>query len=439
MPEAQIRGFRPGRAPRKLVENRFRKEVSGKVKSQLLMDSLGQIHEENNIAAISEPDLDLDAVEMPDEGSMTFEFNLEVRPEFNMPNWKGLKIEKPMHEITDKDVDNTLQRILANRGKLVPFDGAAEPGDYITCNLTFKEGDRVISSANEEVIRLRPVLSFRDGKIEKFDELMTGVRGGETRTADAEVSNDAPNFDLRGKKVTAVFEVLEIKKLEMPELTPEVLDELGGFQLEADLRDAIKDQLARQLEYEQRRRARTQITAALTEAATWELPPKMLERQSHRELERSVMELRRSGFADDEIRAHANELRQNSYVGTAKALKEHFILERIAEDEKIDAEEKDYDDEIRLMAMQGGESPRRLRAKIEKAGNMDVLRNQIVERKVIDLILENATFKEVPFEFESTEAEAIDQALSGPTHGDIPEAKPEAQHEELPKAGYQNS
>jgi trigger factor len=239
--------------------------------------------------------------------------------------------------------------------------------------------------------------------------------------------------------VTAVFEVLEVKKLEVPALDAEMLSELGGFELEADLRDGIKDQLGRQLDYEQRQKARSQITAALTEAANWDLPPKMLERQSYRELERAVMEMRRSGFGDDEINAYANDLRQNSYAATAKALKEHFILERIAEDEKIDAEEGDYDSEIKLIASQSGESPRRIRSKIEKAGNMDVLRNQIVERKVIDLILENATFKEVPFEFESTDAEAIDQALSGPTHGDIPEAKPEAQHEELPKPGYERS
>ena len=59
----------------------------------------------------------------------------------------------------------------------MPFDGPAAPGDYITANLTFKHGDQVLSSANEEVIRIRPVLSFRDGKIEKFDKLMAGVRG----------------------------------------------------------------------------------------------------------------------------------------------------------------------------------------------------------------------------------------------------------------------
>ena len=94
----------------------------------------------------------------------------------------------------------------------------------------------------------------------------------------------------------------------------------------------------------------------LTEAADWELPPDLLQRQSRRELERAVLELRRSGFSDAEIRAHENELRQNSAASTARAFKEHFILERIAEEEKIDAEPDDYDDEIRLIAAQSGES-----------------------------------------------------------------------------------
>ena len=337
MPTAHVPGFRPGRAPRKLVEARFRKEIAEKVKSELLMNSLAQVNEEQKLSAISEPDFDLEAVELPEEGPLTFEFDIEVRPEFELPKWKGLVIEKPMREFNKTDVDQTLESILARRGRLAPYDGPAEPGDYITTNLTFKHGDQVLASANEEVIRIRPVLSFRDGKIEQFDQLMAGVRGGQTRQGEAQLSDDAPNAALRGQKVTAIFEVLEVKKLEMPELTPELLDELGGFRDEAELRDAIRDQLARQLEYEQHRRAREQITKALTVAADWELPPGLLQRQSHRELQRAAMELQRSGFSDEEIHAHENALRQNSAASTARALKEHFILERIAEEEEIDA------------------------------------------------------------------------------------------------------
>jgi trigger factor len=433
MPTAQVPGFRPGHAPRKLVENRFRKDIAQKVKSELLMECLGQVNEDEKLAAISEPDFDFDAIELPEEGSLTFEFDIEVRPEFDIPEWKGLAIEKPVREISDADVDQTLQSILANRGRLVPFDGIAVVGDYITTNLTFKHDGKELASAKEEVIRIRPTLSFRDAKIEKFDKLMEGVRAGETREIETQLGEEAANVELRGQKVTAIFEVLEVKKLETPEVTPEFLADLGGFESEADLRDAIRDQLARQLEYEQHQRAREQITAALTVSADWELPPALLQRQSRRELQRAVMELQRSGFSDDEIRAHENALRQNSQVSTARALKEHFILERIAEEESIDAEDADYDAEIRLIAAQSGESPRRVRARLEKSGSMDVLRNQIIERKVIEQILANAKFKEVPYEFRRTEEEALDQSAGGGEVAEIPEAKHD-EGEDVPEA-----
>ncbi|HYW79461.1 MAG TPA: trigger factor [Thermoguttaceae bacterium] len=426
MPTAQVPGFRAGRAPRKLIETRFRKDVAEKVKSELLMDSLAQVSEDESLSAISEPDIDLDAVEIPDEGEMTFEFDLEVRPEFDLPKWKGLKLDKPVRDFSDEDIDRALQNVLSNRGRLVPHDGPAEAGDYVTANLTFRHGDQVLSQANEEVIRIRPELSFRDGTIKDFEKVMVGVEAGQTRKGTAELTDDAPNVALRGKKVEAEFEVLEVKRLELPELNEELLEELGGFELEADLRDAIKDQLVRQMQYEQRRLAREQITTALTVSADWELPQEMLQRQSHRELQRAVMELQRSGFGENEIRAHENELRQHSMASTSRALKEHFILERIAEEEEIDASEMDYEVEISLIAAQSQESPRRVRARIEKSGSMDVLRNQIVERKVVEQILEHAKFTEVPYEFEGTQAEALDQEAGGGGEPDIPEAKEES-------------
>jgi len=423
METAAVPGFRAGRAPRKLVEKRFRKDVKDQVKGSLLMDSLGQISEEHELSPISEPDFNPLAIEVPDEGPMTFEFDIEVRPEFDLPNWKGLKIERPVREFSEKDVEWQLHDILAKRGRLVPFDGPTELGDYLTLNLVFKHGDDVISSVKEEVIRIRPVLSFRDGRIEDFDKMMLGAVAGEKRVGEALLTDDAPNEALRGKKIKAEFEVLEVKKLELPELSKSFLESLGEFESEADLRDAIKESLDRRLQYEQQQRARQQILAALTEAANWDLPPSLLKRQSHRELERKVLELRRSGFSDNEIRAHENDLRQNSRVTTARALKEHFILERIAEDQKIEDHPDDYNDEIALLARQSGESPRRVRAQLEKKGLMDTLRNQIIERKVIDLIMSHAHFKDVPFQFDTGDAEAVDQAAGG-EEAEIPDAQP---------------
>lgn len=431
-PTAQVPGFRPGRAPRKLVETRFRKEVTEQVKASILVDSMAQVNEDHKLAAISEPDFDLDAVEVPGNGPMVFEFDLEVRPEFDMPNWKGLSVERPQYEFTQKDVDRKLHQMLVKYGQLVPFDGPAESGDYITCNLAFKHNGEELSRAEEESIRIRPVLSFRDGNVEKFDQLMKGVTAGETRTTQAKLSASAPNEALRGQEVEAVFEVLDVKKLELPDLTPDLLAELGEFGSEDELREAILANLKRQLAYHQQQRARQQITEALTKDANWELPSDLLKRQSQRELERSVLELRRSGFSDQEIRAHANQLRQNSQINTARSLKEHFILERIAEEESIEAEEQDYDDEVMLIAMQSGEAPRKVRARLEKRGLWDVLRNQVIERKVIELVLSHAKFRDTSFKPDfGGETEAVDQAAGG---GDQESNIPEAKKPDVPEA-----
>jgi trigger factor len=432
MPTAAVPGFRIGRAPRKVVEHRFRDEVSDQVKSALLLDSLEQISDEQRFTAISEPNFDLEAVEVPKEGPMTFEFTIEVRPEFDMPEWKGLKLNRPVREFTDADVEEQLSQMLARYGQLVPFEGAASEGDYVSVNITSTADGEQIARENEAVVRIRPTLSFRDAKLDGFDKLMKGVKEGDTKTAEVTLSKDAPNEDLRGKKVTLEVEVLGVKKLKLPELTEEFLQELGGFSTEQELRDAIRKNLQRQLEYQQQKIARSQISSLLTKSADWELPPGLLQRQSARELERAVMELRRSGFSEAEIRARENMLRQNSAASTATALKEHFILERIAEDEKINEEESDYEKEIFLIAAQSGESPRRVRAQLEKRGLMDVLRNQIIERKVLELVQSQAKFKDEPYEPQKTDTEAISMAAGGGTGGDIPvvtEKQEEAEEE----------
>ncbi|MCI0331815.1 MAG: trigger factor [Planctomycetes bacterium] len=428
MPTAAVPGFRIGRAPRKVVENRYRDEVSDQVKSSLLLDSLEQISEDQRFTAISEPDFDLEAVEVPKDGPMTFEFTIEVRPEFDLPKWRGLSLKRPVRAFTDADIDEQLEQMLSRYGQLVPHDGPAEESDYVSANITATADGKQVASEPEAVIRIRPTLSFRDARLDGFAKLMKGAKEGDKRAAEVTLSKDAPNTDLRGKKVRLEFEVLDVKKLKLPELTEEFLQEIGGFETEAELRDAIRMNLNRQLDYQQQKIARSQISALLVKSADWELPSGLLERQSARELERAVMELRRSGFSEAEIRARENQLRQNSTAGTATALKEHFILERIAEDEKLDVDEGDYDKEIFLIAAQSGESPRRVRAQLEKRGLMDVLRNQIIERKVLELVQSEAKFKDEPYEPQKTDTEAIAIAAGGGAGGAIPvitEAKEE--------------
>jgi len=428
MPAAMLPGFRPGRAPRRLVSSRFKSELSDQIRSKLLADAMTQVSEQEKLSPISEPDLDVNAVIMPDDGAMTFEFTIEVRPEFDMPDWKGLSIRRPSRTISDADVEESLTNLLRERARFVPHDGPAAAGDLVVATLRFLDGDTLLSEATDLEMIVRPRLSFADAEVEGFDKLVAKARPGTTVTTAVRVSDEAAVESLRGKDVTMEVVIADVKTLELPELGADLLEELGGFASADDLRAAVRKQLEGQLEWHQRRQVRQQVSSALTASAGWDLPPDLLRRQSLRELERAILELRRSGFDDDAIRQHVNELRQTVMGSTARALKEHFILERIAEDQSIADTAADYDEEIRAIAAQSGESPRRVRANLEKRGLMDVLRNQIIERKTIDLVTSHAKFTDVPFEFQKRDAEAVDHAVCGAIVGE--EEIPTATHPE---------
>ena len=217
--------------------------------------------------------------------------------------------------------------------------------------------------------------------------------------------------------------------MELPELDAEMLESLGGFETEAELRDAVLDSLKNQLTYAQNQSKREGITSQLLKDANWDLPAKLLENQTEREMYRKALEMQRSGLNAEVIQLVQNQLRQNAKEETAKLLREHFILEKIAEQENIEASEDDIDKEIETIAIQMGTSPRRVRLQIENAGQEDALRNQIVENKVLDLISAAAEFVEVPFELPGVQkTSAIDYTAGG----DKPEETEEAETEEAP-------
>ncbi len=421
-PEAEVPGFRAGKAPRQLVESRFRKQVAEQVKGALLMDSLSQINAGDHFSAISEPDLDYEKVTVPETGDFRFEFDIEVRPDFATPDWKGIRIKRPEREITDKEVERYLETLGSSSSVLVPVDEPAAAGDTVVCRVTTSADGQPVNFMAELPLRLRPVLSFGDTEIEGFDQLMAGVVAGDERTAEVTISQFSDNAEYQGRKLAVRFEVLDVKRTELS--APESLAGKYGFDNVGDLKDYIRDLLKSQLAYEQRQAVRNQISQKLTESASWELPAELLKKQFRRELQRSLMELKSSGFSPDEVRNHENRLRQDAMRRTETLLKEHFILERIAEEEKIEESPEDFDREIERMAKSSNESTRKVRARLDRSGQLDVLRNMIVEQKVIALITEHARFEAVAPESKLRDrVEAVDFFVAGQKESDIPDAR----------------
>ena len=263
MPKAQIPGFRIGRAPRKLVESRFKSDVVDQVKGSLIMDAMTQVTDEQDFSAISEPDFNFEAVQMPEDGDLTFEFNVEVRPEFDMPEWKGLDLEKVVHEYSDEEVDNRATELLQRYGDVEEVEGAIEAGDTVNVSIEFKDGDDVASTFSEQNVIVRGNLSFADGSIEGFGDLVIGAAAGDSKDTTAKLSESLDDEELAGKEYTAAVTINSVKRTSAPELTPEFLQEVGGFESEEDLKNAVREELERQLNYHQQQRTRGQILSLI--------------------------------------------------------------------------------------------------------------------------------------------------------------------------------
>jgi len=435
VPEAQVPGFRSGRAPRKLVEKQFKDRVTDQVKGSLLMDSLAQVTDSQDFSAIGEPDFDYNSINIPDTGDFKYQFQIEVRPNFDTPTWKGVELNKPVEEITDTDVQEALDRVLAKYASLEATDEPAAAGDKLLLTAKFEHDGNVLSEMDEENVTLAGRLSFSDGVCEGFGELMTGAKEGDTVTGKVTVADGVEDEDMRGTEIDATFHLVEVMKRENPELTPAFLEELGDFESEEELRDFVRDSLTRQADYRTQQELRKAVVSLLADSASFELPESLVKRQTMRELERKVLELRRSGFDEDSIRGFVNASKQNAQATTESALREHFILEQIAEEEKVDADDSDYDAEIALIAQQSDTPERRVRARLEKQGQMDALRNQIVERKVIEMIVESAKVTEEP-----VEKKAGDEAGEFAVYHSVLDTKdtdaiPEAKYEDNTPAG----
>jgi trigger factor len=406
--------------------------VSEEIKTQVLMASLEQLADEQRIAPLSPPDLDPHAIFIPKEGPFIYEFDIEVRPEFEVPNYKGLRLRRPIHTFTDAEIEAEKKRLLEPYGQLVPKEGEAPEvalNDIITADVTISFQGREINKLSETRVKVEKQFALSDGVAKDFGAKLTGAKVGDVRVVEILLSQEIQATQLRGQKVEASFTVKDIKETRLPELTPQLMEEVFGVGTEEALNEFVKIVLERRLEYTQRQEARTQVLGILATEASWDLPQDMLRRQASKTFSRRLLEMKNAGMTDEQIAGRRRLLEQDVLKNTASALKEHFVLQKIAELEKIEIEDEDIDLEIERIADRSNESFRKVKARMEKEDMLETIAADLLERKSLDLILNEATY-------EDYEWNAADESgeVATVTADALPESesKPEGAAEEKP-------
>ncbi len=392
---AAVPGFRKGRVPASLAQKKFKSDISNSVRQRVLMQSLEQLADENTLDPINEPDFDIESLTIPEQGDFEYEFDVEVRPDFELPQYDGLKIERPLREVSSKDVDGYLSRFLAQYSVNESHDGPAEANDFVVAAVEFTRDGAPFRKISSVELQLKPTIRFRDAEIQGFDQLMSGAVSGTEKSIEVTISHEAEQVEMRGEKLNAKIIVGEVLRQKLPELNTAFFERIGYHDLGA-LREEIRGMLERQVIYDQRQAVRRQVIEKITESATWELPEQLVLKQTENALRREILEMEQAGFTTQQIMARENELRQNAITTTRQALKEHFVLDKIAEHEKVEVTPADMESEIQLMAIQRGENPRRVRARLIKTGVIENLEAQIRERKAVDIVLKSAVFEDVP-------------------------------------------
>ncbi|MGL6074010.1 MAG: trigger factor [Fimbriiglobus sp.] len=396
---AAIPGFRIGKAPRKIIERKYKNEVLADVKTQLLMMSLEQLADEANLSPLSPPELNPNAVNIPDTGDMVYEFKIEVRPEFELASYKELKIKKPVHTFTDAEVAAEAKRLLEPFGPIAPKSGdnpVIAMNDIVTFEGTVMHDGKELNTFKDVQLTVEKKLALSDGVAEDFGDKVVGAKVGEKRVVEITLSQEIGNESLRGAIVQAHFNVLDIKIRREPEKN-EALFENFGVRTEAQFEEFVRTRLGRVMEQTQRNVARSEIFEALAKNANFDLPKDLLDRQSRKALQRRLMEMQSAGMNMNQIQGRIRYLQQDIVRSTANSLKEHFVLQKIAELEKLEIEDEEIEDEIDNIATQTGESPRKVRARLERDDMMEAIATELLERKALDKVLETATFEEYEF------------------------------------------
>ncbi|MDB5301573.1 MAG: Trigger factor [Phycisphaerales bacterium] len=415
--QAAIPGFRVGHAPRKLIEKRFADDVKEQVAGSLVRESYQQAVGKNNLQVIGEPEFDnADAIKLPEEGPLNYSFQIEVQPDITLPDFASLRVKKPKITITEANIDQAMQNLREQQGTLVPVeDRPVESGDYVVADVHLKSDGNIIAHQHDAQLVARPG-RIAGLQVDDLDKQLAGAKSGETRTLTVKAPDTHPNEQLRGKDIQVEVAVKDIKKLELAQITPEFLADLG-FDNEPELRLALREQMEEKINSDIQQAMREQVNKYLLENTTIELPTKLSDRQADRVVSRRAIDLMMRGIPREQVEANVERLRAGAQEEAGRELKLFFVLQKIANDQNVDVSEGELNGRVAFLAAQRERRPEKLKQEMQKDGSLSNLYVQMREQKAIDKILEQAQVEEVEMTPQQGEAAATPAAEAAPAEG----------------------
>ena len=394
--QVQLKGFRPGKAPRRLIEQRFGK---GAIAQQALEPAINQFYaeamEETELNPVAFPEIDPESITFDEEEGCTFTATIAVRPEFEAPDHTGIQVPYPQWDVTDEDITEELHQLRDRFAEVDVVERSASSGDYVTIDLEFAVDGEV---QEEQGVEDAMYEVGSGGVTPKLDEQLEGATAGDVLEYTDVLPDEFPEFG--GQEAEFTVTVKDVRAKTLPRLDDDFALTASEYDTLDELKASIREQQLRRRIMDAQHKARSRVLEAYLALADVPVPPQMVEAEVQQRLQQVEQQA-----AQYEVDADAlfeaegttrEDFEEQARTNAQSSVKAQLVLDQLAEQLEVEVTDEDVNREIVRHATQNNVSPQQIAEMIQQQGSIGAMVGDILRRKTIDAIVEAASLEGAP-------------------------------------------
>lgn len=391
---AKIKGYRPGKAPRSVLERLFKKSVHSDLSSKLLQDSFVDAIREKDLKIVGVPQID--PPELDAKGPYKYDATVEVTPEIGDIDFKGLNLKKTAYKISNEEMNAQLKMLQKNLAQLktIEENRSLKEGDFALIDYEgFKNGKPFDETQKTENF----TLEIGKGKIAKeFDEQLIGMKKGDIKEINIHFHEDYSNKNLANIDISFQVKLNEIREEVLPEINDEFAKELGNYKTLNELKGVITDNLNQGYDKRTEQELSEQIFSALIAKNDFEVPDVMTEYELDSIVAEVEGSLAQSNRSMEQIGLTKEGIKEKYRDTAVKQVKRHLILKRLMDQEKLILADEDLEEGFKDMSKTFDKPVDEIKTFYNQNNEkLDLFKNTLLEKQTIKLIIDNSNIEDV--------------------------------------------
>jgi trigger factor len=384
---ANMKGFRPGKVPVQIVEKQYGSQVKNDAIEHFVRQAYEQAVGENELKIVGFQRVNLDEVKILEGVDWAQSFEVSLRPEIELGDYKGIQIESALEPVMDNEITDAIENLRGQQSRPDPAGDAGVPADgMIVGKVQWLAGDEVV--LERDGLRLSPKQPTPGTEAAAYESALVGAKDGETRDVEMTFPPEFDREHLRGQKGVTRVHVTQAYRMIPP--TQEDIRKMFGVDNDQRLNEVVREKIGEAKQERENQRAEGAILEKLLATHTIELPEMMVDEQTRARLEQIKKQMKEQGTPDDRIAEQVESQRTAAREASEKGLRALFLVQTIGEKEKLLVTREDMEAELNQIAQRNRANLEEVRKYYQENRLFDSMAVEILERKVRRFLRENA-------------------------------------------------